>query len=88
MAVAELVLRPLLSVPRARHPSCARQAAGVEELLRAFDVVRAKHEGMDAGEYNADGTYKDVTILVTALRPAKLAQCDLDSRAAWGPGQG
>ena len=54
----------------ARHPSCVRQGAGVEELLRAFDVVRAKHEGMDAGEYNADGTYKDAIIMVKALRPA------------------
>ena len=63
----------------------------MEELLGAFDVVRAKHEGMDAVEYNADGIYKDAIDLVEALRPStppKLRPHDLDRRAAWGPGQG
>ena len=39
-------------------------------MLRAFDALRAKHEGMDAGEFNADGTYKDSINLVKAIHPA------------------
>ena len=42
----------------------------MEELLRGFDAVRAKHEGMEAGDFNADGTYKDGINLVAAPRPA------------------
>ena len=30
----------------------------MEELLAAFDALRAKHEGMAAIEFNNDGTYK------------------------------
>ncbi len=34
------------------------QGAGVAELLKAFDMVREKHEGMDPKEFNDDSTYK------------------------------
>ncbi len=30
----------------------------MEELLAAFDALRAEHEGMDAAKFNHDGTYK------------------------------
>ncbi len=35
-----------------------RQGAGVEELLKVFDAVRATHEAMDPEAFNDDGTYK------------------------------
>ena len=35
-----------------------RQGAGVEELLKVFDEVRATHSAMRADAFNDDGTYK------------------------------
>ncbi len=46
----------------------ARQGAGVEALLRVFEVVRIEHEGMDADTFNNDATYKSGLIVVRARR--------------------
>ena len=35
-----------------------RQGLGLEALLEGFDGVRERHEQMESGEYNDDGTYK------------------------------
>ncbi len=45
----------------------AWQGAGMEELLSAFDAVRATHEGMAAEEFNDDATYKAGIDQVTGL---------------------
>ncbi len=45
--------------PTAKECTGVQQGAGVEELLQAFDVVRERHENMDAKEFNRDATYKD-----------------------------
>ncbi len=60
--------------PRCTHLGWGGQGAGLGELLPAFDAMRGKHEGMEAAEYNDDGTYKASTIEVrtrlSGVRPA------------------
>ena len=54
------------------------QGAGLGELLPAFDAMRGRHEGMEAAEYNDDGTYKASTIEVRT----RLSRVRAASRAA------
>ncbi len=37
----------------------AWQGAGTDAMLAVFDVVRTKHEGMDAASFNNDADYKE-----------------------------
>ena len=59
---------PIKTCPRWGSVACGGrvggQEAGVEVLLRAFDEVRAEHEGMEPETFNDDATYKGGIILV------------------------
>ncbi len=56
------------------------QGAGLGELLAAFDAMRGKHEGMEAAEYNDDGTYKPEASTIEVR--TRLSRVRAASRAA------
>ncbi len=58
-----------------------RQGAGVEELLGEFDVVRLKHENMEADAFNDDVTYK------TGIDEVKGGGISSPARGAWRPSE-